>query len=312
MARVLFKRAAPGTMTVRGELVRRLQLGLQAKGADPGKIDGIYGGDSETAVKAWQGGAGAPATGAVTFEDWTAITERAAPTIKERALQLTATFEGHGFGKVAGNFDGAWLTWGIIGFTLKHGEVQKIVNEVRSRHRPLLQRAFGLLELALLDAIDGSAAEQEAFGNRISLPPRRYKVRPEWAKAFDTFGGFEEVQEIQLERVDTYWERAVADARRFDLKSEMGVALCFDIAVQNGGIDDDQEENSIRRRLAQNPPADEKARRLIIADVVAENSRPEYIEDVRSRKRTIASGSGAVHGARFALADWGIDETPWA
>jgi hypothetical protein len=32
---------------------------------------------------------------------------------------------------VAGNFDNAWLTWGIIGFTLKHGEIQKIIKEVR-------------------------------------------------------------------------------------------------------------------------------------------------------------------------------------
>ena len=54
------------------------------------------------------------------------------------------------------------------------------------------------------------------------------------------------------------------------------------------------------------------AKRVLIADVVAENSKAEYIEDVRNRKRTIATGAGIVHGAAYDLADWGLAEVPIA
>jgi hypothetical protein len=91
----------------------------------------------------------------------------------------------------------------------------------------------------------------------------------------------------------------------------MGIALCFDIAVQNGGIDSDTEERRITRWLEDNPGASERDRRVRIADVVAENAKAQYVEDVRARKRTIATGEGEVHGARYATSDWGIAEHPW-
>ena len=96
-------------------------------------------------------------------------------------------------------------------------------------------------------------------------------------------------------------------AAKFGLKSERGLALCFDIAVQNGGISQ-AEERRIRRLFAETPPSSELDRRVVIADVVAEDSKPRFIEDVRLRKRAIAVGEGTVHGARYATRDWGIDE----
>ena len=65
--------------------------------------------------------------------------------------------EGHGFTMVAGDFDGAGLTWGIIGFTLKHGEIQRIVQE-RVVFAPIWEngfiRAFGpRMEEAALNLI---------------------------------------------------------------------------------------------------------------------------------------------------------------
>jgi peptidoglycan hydrolase-like protein with peptidoglycan-binding domain len=312
MERILFKRADRGQRLVRGELVRKAQLALKEKGANPGRIDGIFGGDTESAIEDWQERMGRPKTGAMSFDDWTALTNQPPPAIRDRCLQLTADFEQHGFNKVAGNFDGAWLTWGIIGFTLKHGEVQRIINEVRMRHPQLLQLAFGDLETELIEMIDADPVVQEAFANRISLGRMRYKVLPEWADAFEKLGSFEEVQAIQLRGVDRYWNIAERDAKRFGLTTELGMALCFDIAVQNGGIDHGTEENSIHRRLAQESPADEEGKRLVIADVVAENSKSRYIEDVRSRKRTIASGVGQVHGAHYTLQNWALEDVELA
>ena len=310
MNRVLFKRADPGRRLVRGEPVKRIQRALKEAGFDPRTIDGIFGGDTEGALKEWQTQRGEQSTGAVTFDAWTALTGEAPPIIRERALQLTSDFEQHGFGKVAGNFDGAWLTWGIIGFTLKHGEIQQILSEVHLQHPDLLHDAFGPLEAELLVAINGSSAEQEAFANRISIGRHRFKVEPKWAGAFAALGEFPEVQAMQLRGVDRYWRIAERDMERFSLETELGAALCFDIAVQNGGIDFQTEDNSIRRRLAQNPPANEQEKRTIIADVVAENSKPQWVEDVRSRKRTIAQGGGNVHGGVYQLDEWGLLDKP--
>ena len=306
MARVLFRRAPAGRRLVRGENVRVVQQALKDRGFDPRSLDGIFGGDTQVAIGNWQRDTGAAETGEVTFGEWEALADRPAPTLFDRALQLTADFEQHGFGKIAGNFDDAWLTWGIIGFTLKHGELQRMLTEVQFKHPGLLQQAFGAGAAELMEMINSGTAAQEAFANRISIGRNRVKVEPEWAQSFETLGTFPEVQQIQLRGVDKYWKIAQRDAARFALMSELGIALCFDIAVQNGGIDFATEENSIRRRAEQSSITDEPALRLLIADVVAENSKQQYVEDVRNRKRTIATGQGVVHAASYSLEDWGL------
>ena len=52
---------------------------------------------------------------------WERATGQQWPSLFERCLQVTARLEGHGYQMVAGDFDGAGLIWGVIGFTLKHG-----------------------------------------------------------------------------------------------------------------------------------------------------------------------------------------------
>lgn len=136
----------------------------------------------------------------------------------------------------------------------------------------------------------------------------KVRVQEAWERAFGALGNDSRVQEIQLRRVNKYWDRAGRDAARFQLKTEAGIALCFDIAVQNGGIDNDIEARRILTWINDNPGASERDLLARIADVVAENSRTQYVEDVRKRKRTIAKGDGEVHGARYATRDWGISE----
>lgn len=229
-------------------------------------------------------------------------------SIHNRALQLTAEFEGHGFEKAAGNFDGAGITWGIIGFTLLHGEIQKIIKKMKQENPNILEEAFGGLKDKLLSIMDSSKDEQIAWANDISVGVRRYRILPEWEKAFKKLGSFKEVQKIQLESVKKYWDIAERDVNRFDLKTEAGFALCFDIAVQNGGIDFEGEERRIKREIKESSPSDEQDIRTTIANVVAENSRPQYIEDVRSRKLTIAIGKGVIHGSKYNIKSWGVGD----
>lgn len=82
------------------------------------------------------------------------------------------------------------------------------------------------------------------------------------------------------------------------MENELGLALCFDIAVQNGGVDQ-TERDRIRNKITQTPPTTPQDLRIIIANVVAENSKPQFIEDVRKRKLTMATPRGTVHGSKY-------------
>lgn len=309
MDRLYFRRAAPGFRAARGGLVQRVQRALAREGFSPGALDGIFGRDTENALIGWQRVTGRPDHGAVDAGTWRALVESAPPSRYERALQVTAAFEGHGFGLAAGNWDGAWLTWGVIGFTLRHGEVQAILRALLDESAPLVHDVFGPLMPELLAMLRGTPADQRAWAERISLPPDGYRIAAPWADAFQRLGDTPAAQHAQLVRAERYWQRALFDARDFRLTSELGLALCFDIAVQNGGVDSGDRRRA-REQIGPRWPKSEAPVRIALAHAVADGSRPAYVEDVRSRKLTMATGTGWVHGARYRLADWGLIDDP--
>jgi len=138
-----------------GDLVGVLQSGLQQRGYYTSKVDGDFGGGTERALRNFQADKRLRQTGAADAKTWSAATGLPWPELFERCLQVTARFEGHGYQTVAGNFDGAGLTWGIIGFTLQHGEMQAIVNEVQLRNPALLRECFGEVTDQLLARVTG-------------------------------------------------------------------------------------------------------------------------------------------------------------
>lgn len=274
-----------------------LQRALAAKGAAI-DIDGVYGGQTERAL--------AP-SGVCDFDRWTAVTEKPVPPPTRRAIQLTAAFEAHGFTKVAGNFDGAGLTWGLIGFTLKFGMVQAILKEIHDNHRGLFEKAFGELGRRMEKLAREPLAKQMAFADEISVPPRKTSVSALWQQGLETLGSFPEVQAIQIRMAEEkYLKPAIATYQSLGLNSELGLALCFDIHVQNGGIGKAARQ-AIQAEIAGRKLAESTVRK-IIATKVADSANPRFRDDVLSRKMTMATGAGRVHGENFVTADWGIDD----
>jgi len=294
---------------VHGELVRRVQLRLRARGFDPMGGDGSYGGNTRAAVIAFQGANGLEPTGAIDVATWTALMVGSPPDLRDRSLQLTAAFEGHGFTLVQGNFDGAGLTWGIIGFTLKHGEIGKIVSTINGSRRDLLQQAFGDGVDELLSIVAKPVEEQIVWADGISSGAKKTVVAEPWKTAFAVFGSLPEVQALQIREADAdYFRPAQQTAERYNLTTELGVALAFDIHVQNGGIRKSAADQ-VADLVSRKPPAEERELRVIIANAVADNTG-RYREDVRARKLAIAVGVGTVHGEAFTITDWGLDESP--
>src|SRR5437867_12270251 len=175
MGRLLFAQGAHGAP------VKKIQKGLGFVGD---AIDGAFGARTTAAVGAFQKTHILPETGVVDMDTWGAITQLPIPTLEERALALTATFEGHGFELAQGNFDGAGITWGIIGFTLEHGEVVKIVREMQAARPDLVKLAFGDLTPQLLRWIDLPLDQQLAFADSASIPPSKARLADPWRPFF--------------------------------------------------------------------------------------------------------------------------------
>ncbi len=302
MSRVIFSTGA------KGEIIRGMQSRLSLP---PSQIDGQYGKITAQAVNAFQAANSLPATSEVDEDTWAKLMQAPIPEVKERALQLTAAFEGHGFSLAQGNFDGAGITWGIIGFTLAGGELGRILKQVAADHPGMLQDAFGGSAAQLLAVLDATPAQQIAFADSVSLGASKTALAEPWLSGFRQLGEQSAVQQLQLSAVDrNYFQPALLTAGRFNLNAELGIALAFDIHVQNGGISAAAEQQ-IRQTMADHPSDREQDLRVAIANAVADNAtNVRFREDVRQRKLTVATGSGQVNGGMFVLRNWGLSDLP--
>ena len=300
MTRTLFARGARGT------LVQQVQVKLQQLKLPLDSSDGIFGSNTETALKNYQRFNGLDVTGRVDFDLWPRLTSESVPALEDRSLQLTSAIEGHGYTLAAGNFDGAGLTWGIVGFTVKFGSVQKVLDTVAAEHPGVIRSTFVDLTKDLERMRNMAIDKQIAFADSISIPGAKFKLVYPWRIAFDRLGSIPEVQEIQRRvAFDQYMKPAKKTAKSLGLTTELGVALCFDVHVQNGGIKP-AAMDAIKRSGART----EADLRKAIANAVADQALDQWKEDVRRRKLAIATGSGVVHGLSLKLADWGLDDVP--
>lgn len=290
-----------------GDLVGTLQTALQQSGLYTGTIDGDFGGGTERAVRSLQADAGTPQTGCVDPATWQRATGLEWPDLFERCLQLTARLEGHGYQMVAGNFDGAGLTWGIIGFTLKHGEIQALVREAMLRDPALVPGAFGPVadELLRWMACD-DWGKLKAWTDSISTGRQKSMVVQPWRDGFRKLGQAPLMKQLQRDRARRiYFVPAMATALDLELGGDLGAALAFDIQVQNGGVKSSDRKTFERKAQTEAPTP--LARRILLADLVAASAKAAWRADVKARKSTIATGTGEVHGARLDLSAWGLD-----
>ena len=285
-----------------GEIIKDLQQSLASVGFDPHGCDGQYGSGTAECVRKYQQSILLPATGTLDESTWRLLMKSPVPTVSERCLQLTAAFEGHGFGHAAGNFDGALLTWGIVGFTLASGGIQSIVQAVNDSKPELVQKVFGENCCELLEVLGASRDWQTRWADRHT--ESNGSLAEPWHSLFATFGSVPEVRREQLKLVQCkYMQPAIKTAKKLGLSSELGLALCFDIHVQNGGVKQRQVE---RINETSDSPTIEPEVRVQLANIVADTALPRWRNDVRSRKLTIAVGEGDVHGRRYLLANWGL------
>ena len=294
---------------LRGMIAKRIQSDLLRAGFFSGPVDrfvdGDFGGNTETALRALQERRGLPVNGAVDVETWQQFTTDPLPTLFERCLGMTAQFEGHGFGLLQGNFDGAGLTWGIIGFTLQSKEIQALLAAAEAEVPGTLARVLGPLAPTWQRVVQTPLAQQIAWADSISSGPSKTRVPPEWKDAFARLGDEPIVKRLQMKRAyDKYFVPCARSASTLGLRSEIGIELAFDVHVQNGSFK--PAAFALAAALPAGTPEIERRRRL--ANAVADSANPRWVEDVRERKLALANGGGSVHGRGYSLAGWGLSE----
>ena len=303
MARVYFSQGC------KGMLAKRIQTDLQRQGfavGDPLKFaDGDFGGKTFTALQTLQTARGMATTGAVELATWQQLTTDPLPSLFERCLQVTAAFEGHGFGLAKGNFDGAGITWGVIGFTLSNREIQAILSTAEQQAPGTLQRVMGPLAAQWLAVTATPLSQQINWANAMSSGATKEGLPMPWLQAFARLGDEPIIKRLQMQRAyDRYFVPCAASARTLGLQSELGIMLAFDVHVQNGSF----KADAMAQAAALPAGTPEAVLRDTLAVAVAQSARPQYRADVLSRKKTIASGQGLVHGAPYTLAAWGLGE----
>ncbi len=303
MARVYFSRGC------KGMLAKRIQTDLQRQGfavGDPLKFaDGDFGGKTFTALQTLQTARGLATTGAVELATWQQLTTDPLPSLFERCLQVTAAFEGHGFGLAKGNFDGAGITWGVIGFTLSNREIQAILSTAEQQATGTLQRVMGPLAAQWLAVTATPLSQQINWANAMSSGATKEGLPLPWLQAFARLGDEPIIKRLQMQRAyDRYFVPCAASARTLGLQSELGIMLAFDVHVQNGSF----KADAMAQAAALPAGTPEAVLRDKLAVAVAQSARPQYRADVLSRKKTIASGQGLAHGASYTLAAWGLGE----
>ncbi len=201
------------------------------------------------------------------------------------------------YGRIAGNFDGMGISYGTLQFNLGTGTLQPLLKEFIVKNSTSFNTIFGTHAQELKNVLDKPTAEQLKWSSTIQNS--KFTINPDWKLQFEALGLTPEMQSIQVSAAkNKYFKPAVSWMKEYGLKSERGCALLCDISVQNGSIS--SKVKSII--LSQIKPSDDEVTRMtIIANRRAEAANPRWIEDVRSRKLTFATGTGIIHGGNYNL-----------
>jgi hypothetical protein len=230
------------------------------------------------------------------------------PNLAKKLIQLTSLFEG---GSLAGNFDQQIVSWGALQWNLGQGTLQGVLRRIYQLDPVSTLKIMGSGFCASLDSdqtFENFARSQILSGGN---QPTTF-----WRAKFAELARLEAAVQSMAEHAAPYILGAEKLATACHITTERGLALCFDVAVQNGAPRNahifeylnDLEQFKIKyhdkRRWYE---IAEWQRLKVLANAVANLANPKWRRDVLSRKLCIALGQGVVHGQMVNLEkDYGI------
>jgi hypothetical protein len=312
-----------------GQEVQQIQQQLQALGLYNGQIDGDFGPGTGDAVIAFQQANGLSADGEVGPQTWAALfnTDQSTPapppaattpqdssSLAYNCLALAGAFETSKkppqcFAGLAGSFDGQGISFGALQWNLGQGTLQPMLLQMDSQHSDVIDSLFGNNAGVLRNVLSQGAGDQMNWA--LSIQDSTHHIQPPWHDQFVALGLSDEYQQIEVAAAQQRFSAALSWCPTYGISSQRGVALMFDINVQNGSISQATKalilQDISQLQPSGDPSQDEVNKLTIIANRRADAAAPPYQEDVRTRKLCIANGQGTVHGVAYDLEnDFGI------
>jgi hypothetical protein len=221
------------------------------------------------------------------------------------------------YGVMSGNFDGAGGSFGVIQFNWKSGTIQPILRDLINDHPADMQAAFTSTAdyNTIVDVVlNRTTANQILWGDSISDPTNKHKVIEPWNTYFVTLGSFQSCQDRQMQACQNYFNTANTWASDFGLWSRRGYALCFDNAVQYGGMNSTCHTD-IMNFIAALPSyysAEFKELKTMryFAWRVCQDHQGTYYQSALDRRNSIANGSGNVYGYPVSTAPYDLNLEP--
>ena len=302
-------RRTEGTRAVFGHLVRAMQNALNNEGFDTKGIDMILGDDTSKALLAWRASTGKSTLDAIiTKNEFAQLTGQGELDLFDLCAQATASFEGHGFGKIVGDFDGAVMTWGYHGYTLKYGHLQAVLQRIENQGPQTLDAIFGAARAAQLRQMLTLPREGQLEWARQNVLDGQNQIKSDWHSQFADLGEQETARTAMLAHSrEAFWDAmAVPQANLMGLEEPLSLGMLFDAAIQQGGASN-ATVAMVRAAKAENPNVTEMSLRSVLAKALRDQlSNSKWADDVFARRRAFISGRGKVHGVNYDLGYWGF------
>jgi hypothetical protein len=216
----------------------------------------------------------------------------------------TSNVQPAAFGIMSGDHDGAGGSYGLIQWNWKSGTLQPIFRDLVNLHPADVQAAFTVTAdyNKFVDVVlNYSVANQMAWGSSITDQTNKHKVIDPWNTYFVTLGTMQSCRDRQMAAVQPYYNQADQWASDFGLWTRRGYALCFDNAVQYGGMLTACHTDILNFAASVQNKYTPEYRELLImryfAWRVCQDHPGTYYQSALDRRMGIANGSGMVYGA---------------
>ena len=247
------------------------------------------------------------------------VTPLAQQPLNLRCLALTGTFETSQlppgcFGCATGDFDGQGISYSALQWNFGQGTLQPVLLEMNTSHTDVMSRVFGDGHGTLSSVLAMPRPQQLVWAR--SIQSVRHTLDATWSDRFQALGQTAEFQAVATQRASALFDGGLTLCRTFGLRSQRAAALMFDIKVQNGGVGPTALsliERDFAALAAGDSDALEVAKLRVVANRIADSANVRWREDVRSRKLTVANGTGLVHGVQYDLAgQFGLTLANWS
>jgi len=225
--------------------------------------------------------------------------------VTRKIFNITGAFEGgDGFSNLSGNFDKQGISFGFLQWNMGQGSLQPLLKSMHAKNPAKFREIFKDGADQLLAVLNANNLQTQMNFAR-SINDSKNRIKPPWDSRFKALGKVPEFQDVQIEFAKNLLDKAKRLAEEYHLRTERGLALMFDIVVQNGTIKPETKSQILaarqKKEAALGRALTEREYLEIIGNKRAEAANPRWIEDVRSRKLTIAKGEGEVHGKYYHL-----------